>query len=67
MTLNQRLDQMGPQYRAICGGLHRAVTIIEDAAGSNPPSMSASRLETVIRIIINLAADLEQAQKAFSN
>jgi hypothetical protein len=36
LTFNQRLDQMGPRYRAVCGLLTRAFAIIEDAAGSDP-------------------------------
>jgi hypothetical protein len=55
---------MGPQYRAICGRLYRALAIIEDAAGSNPPNISLSRLEIVIRMIIETGADLEEAHKA---
>jgi hypothetical protein len=64
MTLNQRLDQMGPHYRAICGRLHRAVAMIEHAAGSNPPNMSLARLEAVIRMIVETGADLEEAYRA---
>jgi hypothetical protein len=63
MTLNERLDQMGPQYRAICGRLHRALTMIENAAGSDPPNMSLTRLEAVIKLIIETGADLEKAHK----
>jgi hypothetical protein len=67
MILNERLDQMGPQYRAICGRLRRALAMIEDAAGSNPPDMSLARLEAVIRIIIETGADLEKAHKALKD
>jgi hypothetical protein len=64
MTLNERLDQLGPQYRAICGRLHRALLMIEAAARSDPPDMSLTRLEAVIKIIIETGADLEKAHKA---
>ena len=64
MTLNERLDQMGPQYRAICVRLNRALVMIEDAARSVPPNMSLTRLEAVIRIIIETGADLEKAHNA---
>jgi len=63
MTLNQRLYQMGPEYSAICGHLHRALTTIEDAADFNPPSMSLHRLEIVMRCVIEAARDLENAHK----
>ncbi len=63
MTLNERLDQIGPQYRAICEHLHRALTTIEDAADFNPPSMSLHRLETVMSYVIQAARDLEKVHK----
>jgi hypothetical protein len=62
MTLNQRLDQMGPHYRAASGLLSRALAIIEDAEGSNPPYMSPDRLELVHKCVVEAAAKLE-AQK----
>jgi hypothetical protein len=62
MTLNQRLDQMGPHYRAVSGLLFRALAILEDAAGSNPPYMSPDRLELVHKCVAEAAAELE-AQK----
>jgi hypothetical protein len=40
--------------------------MIEDAAGSDPPNTSRTRLEAVIRIIIETGADLENAHKALS-
>ena len=62
MTFNQRLDQMGPHYRAASGNLSRALAIIEDAASSNPPYMSSDRLELVHKCVVEAAAELE-AQK----
>jgi len=40
-TLNQRLDQMAPNYRlrSVYSQLYRVMAIIEDRANSNPPSM----------------------------
>jgi hypothetical protein len=63
LTLNQRLDQMGPRYRAVCGRLSRALAIIEDAAGSDPPHMSPTRLEAVIGMVAETATELAEAQK----
>lgn len=63
LTLNQRLDQMGPRYRAIAGRLHRALAIIEDAASSDPPEMSPARFELVFESVTQAAADLAEARK----
>ena len=63
LTLNQRLDQIGPRYRAICGGLARALAIIEDAAGSDPPEMSPARLQAVLEMVTEAAAELAEARK----
>jgi hypothetical protein len=63
LTMNQRLDHMGPRYRAIAGLLHRALAIIEDAAISDPPSMSLTRLELVLEQVTAAAAELAEARK----
>jgi hypothetical protein len=62
LTFNQRLDQMGPRYRAVCGLLTRALAIIEDAAGSDPPDMSP-RLQAVLEMVNEAAAELAEARK----
>src|SRR5262245_12831151 len=63
LTFNERLDQMGPQYRAVCGRLTRALAIIEAAASSNPPNMSPTQLEFVVRLVAESGADLAEVQK----
>jgi hypothetical protein len=63
MTLNQRLDQMGPRYRAVSGSLYRALAIIENAAASDPPSMSPTQLELVLRLVTESAAELAATRK----
>lgn len=63
LTFNQRLDQMGPRYRAVCGRLNRAFAIIEDAASSDPPDMSPARLQAVLEMINEAATELAEAQK----
>ncbi len=63
LTLNQRLDQMGPQYREICGRLHRVVAVIEHAASSDPPVMSPANLDWVLEVIPAVAALLAEARK----
>ncbi len=65
LTLNQRLDQMGPQYREICGRLHRVVDVIEHAASSDPPVMSPANLDFVLERITAVAALLAEARKEF--
>ncbi len=63
LTFNQRLDQMGPRYRAVCGRLTRAFAIIEDAAGSDPPDMSPTRLQSVLEMVNEAATELAEARK----
>jgi hypothetical protein len=63
LTFNQRLDQMGPRYRAVCGLLTRALAIIEDAASSDPPDMSHTRLQAVLEMVNEAATKLAEALK----
>jgi hypothetical protein len=60
LTINQRLDQIGPQYREVRGRLHRALAIIEDAAVSTPPHMSPERLQLILGLITESAAELAE-------
>jgi hypothetical protein len=63
LTFNQRLDQMGSRYRAVCGLLTRAFAIIEDAASSDPPHISAARLQAVLKMVNEAAAELAETRK----
>jgi hypothetical protein len=57
-TLNQRLDQMGPRYRAVYGKLYRVLAILEDASRSEPPYLEPSRLESIRGMVAQTAAEL---------
>jgi hypothetical protein len=63
LTFNQRLDQMGPRYRAVCGQLTRVFAIIEDAASSDPPEMSPARLQAILEMVNQAATELAEAHK----
>jgi hypothetical protein len=50
--LNQRLDQLGShQFRAIYGQLYRALSVLNAAAEQNPPCITASQMDLIIRCI----------------
>lgn len=63
LTSLERLDQMGSRYRPVWGSLHRVLAIIEDAASSDPPYMSPTRLEALLGMVTESAANLTEAQK----
>jgi hypothetical protein len=63
LTFNQRLDHMGPRYRAVCGTITRALAIIEAAAMSDPPDMPPARLQVVLALVNEAAAELAEARK----
>jgi hypothetical protein len=65
-TLNQRLDEMGPRYRAIFGRLTRALAMIEYAASEKPPRMTPAQFETAIELLESSAAELKEAAKDFA-
>ncbi len=62
-TLNQRLDKMGPSYRAIFGRLTRALAIIESAASTKPPRMTPNQFEVAIDCLAASTAELKDAAK----
>jgi hypothetical protein len=62
-NLNQRLDEMGPHYRAIFGRLTRVLAIVEAAASQNPPRMTTGQFETAIENLESSAAWLREAAK----
>jgi hypothetical protein len=66
LTLLERLDQMGSQYRPVWGSLHRVLDIIEYAASSDPPYMPPARLEALLGMFTKSAANLTEAQKEAS-
>jgi hypothetical protein len=61
--LNQRLDEMGPRYRAIFGGLTRVLAVIENAASKNPPHMTPAQFEMTIELLESSTAELKAAAK----
>ena len=61
--LNQRLDEMGPHYRAIFGRLTRVLAIIENASSKKPPGMTSGQFNTVIENLESSAAWLREAAK----
>jgi hypothetical protein len=61
-TLNQRLDQMGPHYRAVCGQLHRVLAITEAHASTDPPHMEHNTLELVIRLLSEVNTELQSSR-----
>lgn len=60
-SLNQRLDEMGPYYRAIFGRLTQVLAIVENAASKNPPRMTPAQFETTIENLESSAAWLREA------
>ncbi len=60
-SLNQRLDKMGPRYRAIFGRLTRALAIIESAASTKPPRMTPKQFELAIDCLASSTAELKEA------
>jgi hypothetical protein len=61
--LNQRLDEMGPRYRAIFGALTRVLAVIENAASKKPPRMTTAQFEMTIELLESSAAELREAAK----
>jgi len=62
-TLNQRLDEMGPRYRAIFGRLTRVLAMIEYAASQKPPRMTPKQFEVAIDELVSSTALLKEAAK----
>ena len=61
--LNQRLDEMGPRYRAIFGRLTCVLAIIDHAASNKPYCMTPLQFEGAIDNLVSSTAELEEAAK----
>jgi hypothetical protein len=62
-SLNQRLDEMGPGYRAIFGRLTRVLAMIEHAASTKPPRMTPKQFEAAIDLLESSTAELKEAAR----
>jgi hypothetical protein len=62
-SLNRRLDEMGPRYRAIFGKLTRVLAMIENAASKKPPNMTSRQFETAIDHLESSTAELKEAAR----
>ena len=62
-SLNQRLDEMGPRYRAIFGRLTRVLAMIEHAASKKPQCVTSAQFEVAIDSLVSSTAELKEAAK----